>query len=99
MAFGVYVHIPYCLQRCVYCDFATFEISSTSARILPPSAYVERVKREIQIRAPEIGPRPLDTIYFGGGTPSLLEPELLLDVVNSLKACGFEVKPNAEITL
>jgi oxygen-independent coproporphyrinogen III oxidase len=95
MAFGVYVHIPYCLQRCVYCDFATYETS----QILPPNEYVERVKKEIELRAPEVGPKPLDTLYFGGGTPSLLPPELLIDIVQTLNRCGFPLKKNAEVTL
>ena len=69
--FGVYIHIPYCLQRCVYCDFATYE----QHQILPPDEYIELVKKEISQLATQVGPRPLDTIYFGGGTPSLLKPD------------------------
>ena len=84
MAFGVYVHIPYCLQRCIYCDFATYETS----QILAPNNYVDRVKKEVALKAPEIRPRPLDTVYFGGGTPSLLSPELLISVVDALREAG-----------
>ena len=93
--FGLYVHIPYCLQRCVYCDFATYEFS----RILPPKQYIERVKKEIIKKTASIGPRPVDTIYFGGGTPSLLEPSLLQEVIQTFKNQGFTPKPDAEITL
>ncbi|MBK9293744.1 MAG: radical SAM family heme chaperone HemW [Oligoflexia bacterium] len=95
MAFGVYVHIPYCLQRCVYCDFATYE----SSQILPPEEYINLVCEEIKLKAPHIKPRPVDTIYFGGGTPSLLEPELIRKVLLTLKDCGFTPKEHCEITL
>ena len=95
MAFGVYVHIPYCLQRCIYCDFATYQTS----QILPPSEYIERVKKEIRVKGPAVGPRPLKTLYFGGGTPSLLEPELLGAVVQELKDSGFSLEAGAEVTL
>ncbi len=95
MSFGVYVHIPYCLQRCVYCDFATYEFS----QILKPESYVELVKKEISTRAQAIKPRPLDTLYFGGGTPSLLEPFQLIEIIDALKENGFELKKSAEITI
>lgn len=93
--FGIYVHIPYCLQRCVYCDFSTYELS----QILGPSEYIKRVQNEIKTTAPQIKPRPLDTLYFGGGTPSLLDPPLLWEIIRSLKEEGFSFKPNTEITL
>src|SRR5437868_3218175 len=99
MASGVYVHIPYCLQRCVYCDFATYEITSRAAQILSPKEYVDRVKKEIAAKAPSVGPRPLDTLYFGGGTPSLLEAELLVEIVKCLGEHGFGLKSDAEVTL
>lgn len=95
MPFGVYVHIPYCLQRCVYCDFATYEKS----QILPPENYIELVKKEVQAKAKVIGPRSLSTLYFGGGTPSLLKPPLLSSLISTLAECGFETKSNTEITI
>src|SRR5271154_6823530 len=95
MAFGVYVHIPYCLQRCIYCDFATYQTS----QILPPSEYIERVKKEIRVKSPAVGPRTMKTLYFGGGTPSLLSPELLTAVIQELEDCGFSLEPGAEVTL
>jgi oxygen-independent coproporphyrinogen III oxidase len=99
MGFGVYVHIPYCLQRCVYCDFATFEVGLAS-RVLPPEIYIERVKKEIIMKGPAVGPRNrVDTVYFGGGTPSLLEPHLLADVLATLKDQGFAAGEASEITL
>jgi oxygen-independent coproporphyrinogen-3 oxidase len=66
MSLSVYVHIPYCLQRCRYCDFTTFEQSE----ILPPERYVGQVLREIQNRHRFWSEREIGTLYFGGGTPS-----------------------------
>ncbi|MBX9765720.1 MAG: radical SAM family heme chaperone HemW [Bdellovibrionales bacterium] len=95
MSFGVYVHIPYCVQICPYCDFTKYELGKT----LEPSSYIDLVQKEILHRGPAIGPRPLDSIYFGGGTPSLIEPEFILTVIRTLSTAGFKLKPDAEITI
>ena len=95
MSFGVYFHIPYCLQRCSYCDFATYEKS----QILPPEQYVELVKTEINQKQHYFSHRKLDTIYFGGGTPSLLSPELILSLISELEKHGFSRGPETEVTL
>lgn len=95
MAFGIYVHIPYCIQRCIYCDFATYEKSS----ILPPSEYIEFLHKEIQVYGPLLKHRIVDTLYFGGGTPSLIEPDLLISILKELRSIGFEFSPHCEITL
>lgn len=95
MAFGVYVHIPYCLQRCTYCDFATYERS----KIFPSNEYVDLVLEEMSQRAEFFGPRPLDTIYFGGGTPSLLPPHEIIAIINGLEKLGFVRRPAAEVTI
>jgi oxygen-independent coproporphyrinogen-3 oxidase len=99
MSFGVYIHIPYCLQKCVYCDFATVETGARISKILPPTAYVDRVKKEISLKGPIIGPREVSTIYFGGGTPSAIAPELLISIVDALIENGFTPKKDAELTL
>jgi oxygen-independent coproporphyrinogen-3 oxidase len=95
MSFGVYFHIPYCIQRCSYCDFATYEKS----QILPPSDYVEVVKKEMRLKRSYFSEKTLDTIYFGGGTPSLLEPELIVSLVSELATLGFVKSKNIELTL
>lgn len=96
MAFGVYVHIPYCLQRCTYCDFATYERS----KILPSPKYVDLVLAEIEQRARYFGEgRPLDTLYFGGGTPSLLPAEEIIALIRGLAKHGYVLKPDAEATI
>ena len=95
MKFGIYVHIPYCLQRCTYCDFATYERS----KIFPSNEYVSVLEAEITQRANYFGPRPLDTLYFGGGTPSLLPPQEILTVIRSLAKHGYKIQPHTEVTI
>lgn len=95
MAFGIYVHIPYCLQRCTYCDFATYERS----KILPSNQYVGIVASEIAQKAAYYGGRPLDTLYFGGGTPSLLPAEEIISVIRELEKHGYPLKTDSEVTI
>ena len=84
---GLYVHLPFCLRKCPYCAF----YSVSGAESLFP-AYVERVIQESRL----FSPRPVDTIYFGGGTPTVLSPTLLKDLLAIL----LERFPcNGEITV
>ena len=95
MGLAVYVHIPYCLQRCRYCDFTTFEWSE----ILPPEKYIGWVKQEIRLRHKFWRQTEIDTLYFGGGTPSLLSPELIVSVRQELANVGFIFVKDCETTL
>ena len=92
--FGLYVHWPYCTRICPYCDFTVY-----AAKDRDPSLLVNAICtdiREHRQRMPEHG--ALDSVYFGGGTPSLLAPA---DVERILQAAddAFGVKPGAEVTL
>lgn len=94
-AFGVYVHIPYCLQICTYCDFVKFEVGD-----LPPMGrYVDLLREEIRSRAESLKPTPLSSLYLGGGTPSLMRPEDMVAVRDELARAGFPLSANAEVTL
>lgn len=95
MAFGIYIHIPHCLQVCPYCDFTKYELG----KILPPKDYVDLILEEIRTRSDDIGPRDLQTLYFGGGTPSLLEPNLMLALLTELANHGFRLRTDAEFTI
>lgn len=95
MPLSVYVHIPYCLQRCRYCDFTTFEWKE----ILPPEQYVEQVIQEIRRRHHFWTETEIATLYFGGGTPSLLAPELIVAICRELANVGFTFQDKAEITI
>lgn len=88
---GLYVHIPFCFSRCGYCDF----FKTTQLRSIPQ--FVENLKSEIALRAPDFNFQ-IDTIYFGGGTPSLLKPEHLTEILNAFKSF-FLISDKAEITI
>src|ERR1700741_1504058 len=88
---GLYLHIPFCSSRCSYCDFATRLYKDDLAE-----RYVHALVTEI--RTSRYAGDKVNTIYFGGGTPSLLAPSQLDLVLTTLNDC-FEIDPQSEITL
>jgi len=90
---GVYIHFPYCLSKCPYCDFA-----SRAEKVIPQERYTRAILRELRERAPEFAGRRAVSIYFGGGTPSLWDPEGVDGVLREVRT-RFEVAPSAEVTL
>ena len=88
---GIYIHIPFCKKKCKYCDFVSFEDSNS---------YIERYVRTLikSIRNFEYDKIEVDTIYFGGGTPSLLEPQYISNILESIKE-KFNVLNDCEITV
>jgi len=86
---GLYLHIPFCHARCGYCDFVTF--TGKEERI---AGYVQALIREIALYEP----CAIETVFFGGGTPSLLKPAQVSAIVTALRG-HFRLDPNAEITL
>jgi putative oxygen-independent coproporphyrinogen III oxidase len=93
-AFGVYVHWPFCLSKCPYCDF-----NSHVRRDKPDEArFVRAIERELEHVANEIGARTVDTIFFGGGTPSLMQPKTI-EAILAAVAQRWPVAAGAEITL
>jgi len=95
MSFGIYVHIPYCLQRCTYCDFATYEQS----KIMPPAQYLNLLFEEIRQVEQAYPKGSPSTIYFGGGTPSLLPAQDIVAILDQLANTGFTAGPQTEITI
>ena len=93
MAFGVYIHFPYCLSKCPYCDFA-----SRAEKVIPQESYTEAVLRELRTRAPEFAGREAISVYFGGGTPSLWDPPLFARVLAEVRSL-WPLAPEVEITL
>lgn len=89
---GLYLHIPFCRQACHYCDFHF----STVQQTLP--ALMAALRQELRMRANELPVRQIDTVYFGGGTPSLLPVGELKDTLDELHSL-FTLAPGAEITL
>lgn len=90
---GIYIHIPFCSHICPYCDFNTY---AGQEELIP--RYVAAVERELTGRAATVTGRPVETIYFGGGTPSLLPAA---DIGRLIRACrtSFAVTADAEISL
>ena len=88
---GVYVHTPFCLQKCLYCDFPSYAGFSAEVR----QQYVEALCREIEIRSLQRGlPVAREaTVYFGGGTPTVLSVEQVARIVISLKQSGWWNEP------
>ena len=93
MPAGIYLHIPFCRSRCSYCDFATGMYESDLAE-----RYVHALLREIEQWTEVQNPWPVDTVFFGGGTPSLLTPAQLARILKAVRD-RFDVRDDAEITL
>src|SRR5512132_254939 len=90
---GIYIHIPFCKSRCSYCDFATGIYQSELAQ-----RYVHALLTDIRtIRHREL-PRVVDTIYFGGGTPSMLTPKQIETILETIHQ-SFDVDKDAEVTM
>ena len=97
MPLSFYVHIPYCVKRCGYCDFNTYtpsELQDGATLEIVSNDYIDAVLRELE-SAPT---SPVPTIFFGGGTPSLLPPADLGRVIAAIRKL-FDLAPDAEITL
>lgn len=90
---GLYVHVPFCARKCDYCDFASW-----AGRQADMPRYAEAVCREIARRGAECGHPAADTVFFGGGTPSLLPPELYRAMAEALRR-SFDIAPDAEWTV
>ena len=93
---GVYVHTPFCLQKCLYCDFPSYAGFSEEVR----QQYSEALCREIEFRSlqRELPIAQGATVYFGGGTPTVLMVEQLAEIVACLKKFGWWNEP-AEVTI
>lgn len=90
---GLYLHIPFCASKCAYCDFYSFP---APAELL--DAYTDALCRELAAWAPVCRSFQVDTVYLGGGTPSLLGGRRLARILERA-AAGFSIAPGAEITL
>jgi oxygen-independent coproporphyrinogen III oxidase len=89
---GIYIHIPFCKQACTYCNFH-FSVSLKNK-----TAFIEALIKEINTKQDFITDKNIETIYLGGGTPSILSIDELNDIFDALKN-NFSISKNAEITL
>lgn len=92
MAFGVYVHIPYCVKKCPYCDFNSYGVGQR----FPEQEYTESLLGELEFYRSELEGAPLSSIFFGGGTPSLFEARNIERIISKIKevsapSSGLEV--------
>ena len=91
---AVYVHIPWCVRKCPYCDFNSHELRGE----LPEQRYVAALTSDLEHALPFIWGRRVHSIFFGGGTPSLLSARALDQILSTIRAC-VPLSPDAEITL
>jgi oxygen-independent coproporphyrinogen-3 oxidase len=95
--FGVYVHVPFCATRCGYCDFNTYTAGELGTSASPES-WLEGLRRELDLAAHVLGTAPqADTVFVGGGTPSLLGADGLGAVLDAVRA-SFGLSSAAEVT-
>ncbi len=90
----LYVHLPWCVHKCPYCDFNSHEAPET----LPAEAYVDALLADVEQELPDVWGRPLEAVFIGGGTPSLFPPEAIDRLLSRLRAY-FNPDPEIEVTL
>ncbi|HEY3375567.1 MAG TPA: radical SAM family heme chaperone HemW [Candidatus Aquicultor sp.] len=90
---AIYIHIPFCKQKCKYCDFNSFAGFGAIH-----DTYIDALIREIETQAPLLAGNPVDTVFFGGGTPTLLKPEHISRITAALRS-RFEIAGEAEISI
>ena len=90
---GIYIHIPFCVRKCNYCAFLSAPADADARE-----KYVQALVREIELRAGERKGVTIDTVYFGGGTPSILETEQIGRILEAVRA-NYIIEDDAEITL
>lgn len=90
---GLYIHVPFCAQKCYYCDFNSYKINSNQKK-----EYLINIEREMKFYKGEFKDKCFDTVFFGGGTPSILTVSELKELVNNINE-NFNIKNDAEITI
>lgn len=90
---GLYIHVPFCAQKCYYCDFNSYKINSNQKK-----EYLINIEREMKFYKGEFKDKCFDTVFFGGGTPSILTVDELQELVNNINE-NFNIKKDAEITI
>lgn len=91
---SLYIHIPWCIRKCPYCDFNSHAVKNK----LPEDDYVAALIRDLELALPEIWGRPIQSIFIGGGTPSLFSGDAIDKLLTQIRA-RVSLSPYAEITL
>ncbi len=90
---GIYLHIPFCKHKCTYCDFTSFP-----DRLAFSEAYMACLYKEMELLGKGLGKYTFDTVYFGGGTPSVVDPKYIYGAMQQLRKC-FRLSEKPEITI
>lgn len=90
---GIYIHVPFCKQKCTYCDFASFPKEMNKVE-----SYFACLYRELEGRAKQLKGKTFSTVYIGGGTPSVVKPEYIAGAIRQIKK-HFNLTCDAEITI
>jgi putative oxygen-independent coproporphyrinogen III oxidase len=91
---ALYVHLPWCVRKCPYCDFNSHQLKSAA----PDAGYIDALLQDFEHELPQLASRRIDSVFFGGGTPSLFAPEEFARLLGALKR-RIEFADDAEITL
>jgi putative oxygen-independent coproporphyrinogen III oxidase len=97
---SLYIHLPWCLKKCPYCDFNSHEWSATSApgQPMPEQLYLDALRADLQAALPLIWGRPVHSVFIGGGTPSLFSPDAIDRLLGDVRAL-VKLDADAEVTL
>ena len=90
----LYVHMPWCVRKCPYCDFNSHQLKSAA----PSGDYIDALIRDFEAELPDLGGRPIEAIFFGGGTPSLFAPDAFARLLEAFASRG-RIVGDAEVTL
>jgi oxygen-independent coproporphyrinogen-3 oxidase len=91
---SLYIHVPWCIRKCPYCDFNSHEASGE----IPEDRYLDALQADIEQSLPDVWGRPVHTVFIGGGTPSLLSASAV-DRLMAILRSHFTLWPDAEVTL
>jgi putative oxygen-independent coproporphyrinogen III oxidase len=97
---SLYIHLPWCLKKCPYCDFNSHEWSATAApgAAMPEGRYLDALRADLEASLPLVWGRPVHSVFIGGGTPSLFSPEAIDRLLADVRA-RLPLEADAEITL
>ena len=91
---GLYIHVPFCAQKCNYCDFNSYKIEKKNQKI----DYLISIKKEMELYKEEFKNKEFTSVFLGGGTPSILNPNELTDLMKNIYS-NFNIKKDTEITI
>jgi putative oxygen-independent coproporphyrinogen III oxidase len=95
---SLYVHLPWCIQKCPYCDFNSHEFREGVDAVSTQDTYIDALFADLEASLPLIWGRSIQTVFLGGGTPSLFSPEAIDRLLSGIRA-RVRLAPNAEVTM